>query len=91
MVRNLTRDELTDKFRLALRVNEELEFKIGSHYWDLGPTSSNRGYKDKKGWVLYQFYSDDITYIPSEDPEVIMNIEIKGRTLLEHFIEFELS
>lgn len=91
MVRNLTRDELTDRFRLALRVNEELEFKIGSHYWYLGPTSSNRGYKDKKGWVLYQFYSDDITYIPSEDPEVIMNIEIKGRTLLEHFIEFELS
>ena len=87
----MTRDELTDRFRLALRVNEELEFKIGSHYWYLGPTSSNRGYKDKKGWVLYQFYSDDITYITSEDPEVIMNIEIKGRTLLEHFIEFELS
>ncbi|WHS06763.1 hypothetical protein O2U01_07310 [Ligilactobacillus salivarius] len=85
----MNRKEIIDRFRLALKVNDELEFKIGSHYWYLGPTSSNYGYKDKKGWVLYQFYSDDIIYISSEDPEVIMNIRIKGKTLLEHFIEFE--
>lgn len=91
MVRSLTSEEIIDRFRLALEVNEELEFEIGSHYWYLGPTSANRGYEDKKGWITYQFYSDKIIYIPSENPEIIMNTKIKGKTLLEYFIEFELS
>ena len=91
MVRSLTSEEIIDRFRLALEVNEELEFEIGSHYCYLGPTSANRGYEDKKGLITYQFYSDKIIYIPSENPEIIMNTKIKGKTLLEHFIEFELS
>lgn len=33
MVRSLTSEEIIDRFRLALEVNEELEFEIGSHYW----------------------------------------------------------
>jgi ArsR family metal-binding transcriptional regulator len=88
-VKGLDWKGLTDRFLLALRVHEELEFKMGTHYWYLGPASDNQGYEDKKGWVTYQFYSDDIIYIPSENPKVIMNTKIQGKTLLEHFIEFE--
>ena len=84
----MNRREIRDRFLFALEVNEELEFKIGPYYWYLGPASANEGYENKKGWITYQFYSDNIIYIPSENPEVIMNTKIQGKSLLDHFIEF---
>ena len=84
----MNRREIRDRFLFALEVIEELEFKIGPYYWYLGPSSANEGYENKKGWITYQFYSDNIIYIPSEDPEVIMNTKIQGKSLLDHFIEF---
>ena len=84
----MNRREIRDRFLFALEVNEELEFKIGPYYWYLGPSSANEGYENKKGWITYQFYSDNIIYIPSEDPEVIMNTKIQGKSLLDHINEF---